>query len=72
VGDWNYEEETVKGSKIKVELNGFVILDADLSTVKEFMANSPHPGKDRTSGYFGFAGHTDPVEFRNVAIKPLP
>jgi hypothetical protein len=72
VGDWNYEEVTVKGSKIKVELNGFVILDADLSTVKEFMANSPHPGKDRTSGYFGFAGHTDPVEFRNVAIKPLP
>ena len=72
VGEWNYEEVTVKGPKIKVELNGTVIVDADVSTVKEFMANSPHPGKDRTSGYFGFAGHTDPVEFRNVAIKPLP
>ena len=36
------------------------------------MANSAHPGKDRTTGYFGFAGHNDPVEFRNVAIKPLP
>ncbi len=71
VGQWNFEEVTVKGSKIKVELNGTIILDADLSTVKEFMANSPHPGKDRTSGYFGFAGHNDPVEFRSVSIKTL-
>ncbi|WP_165249520.1 3-keto-disaccharide hydrolase [Paludisphaera soli] len=71
VGEWNYEKVTVKGPKIQVELNGTVILDADLSTVKEFMADSPHPGKDRTRGYFGFAGHNDPVEFRNVSIKPL-
>ena len=56
---------------LKVELNGTVILDTDLSAVKEFMANSPHPGKDRTSGFFGLAGHNDPVEFRNLAIKPL-
>jgi Domain of Unknown Function (DUF1080) len=70
-GQWNFQEVTVKGSKIKVELNGTVILDTDLADVKEFMADSPHPGKDRTSGYFGFAGHSDPVEFRNVAIKPL-
>jgi hypothetical protein len=70
-GEWNSEEVTVKGPKIKVELNGTVILDTDLSTVKEFMANSPHPGKDRTKGYFGFAGHGDAVEFRNVSVKPL-
>jgi hypothetical protein len=54
-----------------VELNGAVILDADLATAKDFMANSPHPGKDRTSGFFGFAGHNDPVAFRNVSIKKL-
>ncbi len=71
VGQWNFEEVTVKGSKIKVELNGTVILDADLSQVKEFMANSPHPGKDRSSGYFGLAGHSDPVEFRNLSVKVL-
>lgn len=70
-GEWNYEEVTVQGSKIKVELNGFVILDTDLANVKEFMANSPHPGKDRTRGHFGFAGHNDPVMFRNVRIKEL-
>jgi len=70
-GEWNYQEVTVKGSKIKVELNGSIILDADLSKVKEFMANSPHPGKDRETGYFGFAGHNDPVEFRNIYLKAI-
>lgn len=70
-GDWNYQEVTVRGSTIKVELNGTVILDTDLSTVSEFMAGKPHPGKDRLSGHFGFAGHNDPVMFRNVSIKPL-
>ena len=71
IGEWNYEEVTVRGSTIKVELNGTVILDADLSKVTEFMAGHPHPGKDRTRGHFGFAGHNDPVMFRNIAIKSL-
>ncbi len=71
VGEWNFQEVTVKGSKIKVELNGQVILDTDLSKITEFMANTPHPGKDRTSGHFGFAGHNDPVAFREVRIKKL-
>ncbi len=71
INEWNFEEVTIKGPKIKVELNGTVILDCDLSTVKEFMANSKHPGKDRTKGSFGFAGHNDPVAFRNIQIKPL-
>lgn len=71
IGEWNFQEVTVNGSTVKVELNGSVILDADLSKVTEFMADRPHPGKDRTSGYFGFAGHSDPVEFRNVSIKSL-
>ena len=70
-GEWNYQVVTVKGSTIKVELNGSVILDTDLSKATDFMANSPHPGKDRTEGYFGFAGHNDPVQFRNVSIKKL-
>lgn len=70
-GEWNYQEVTVKGPTIKVELNGTRILDADVSKVTEFMADKPHPGKDRKSGYFGFAGHDDPVMFRNISIKPL-
>ena len=70
-GEWNYQEVTVKGPAIKVELNGTRILDADVSKVTEFMADKPHPGKDRKSGYFGFAGHDDPVMFRDISIKPL-
>ena len=71
VGEWNFQEVTVRGPRIKVELNGSVILDADVSQVHDFMANSPHPGLTRTTGYFGFAGHNDPVEFRDVQVKPL-
>ncbi|MCB1062963.1 MAG: DUF1080 domain-containing protein [Verrucomicrobiae bacterium] len=71
VGEWNYQEVTVKGSTIKVELNGTVILDTDLSKVTEHLADKAHPGKELTSGFFGFAGHNDPVMFRNIAIKRL-
>lgn len=71
VGEWNYQEVTVKGSTIKVVLNGTTILDTDVSKVNEYMADSPHPGKDNESGFFGFAGHGDPVAFRNVRLKAL-
>jgi hypothetical protein len=70
-GEWNEQEVNVKGSRITVELNGSVILAADVAAVKDFMGGKPHPGMTRTSGFFGFAGHGDPVEFRNVAIKRL-
>jgi len=62
---------TVKGSTIKVELNGSVILDADLSKVTEFHGDKKHPGKDLAKGFFGFAGHNDPVSFRKIAIRKL-
>jgi hypothetical protein len=71
VGEWNVMEVTARGPTIQVELNGTRIVDGDVSKVTEFMGNKPHPGKDRTSGHFGFAGHNDPVAFRNIAIKKL-
>ncbi|HEY5311734.1 MAG TPA: DUF1080 domain-containing protein [Pirellulales bacterium] len=70
-GEWNFEEVTVRGSTIKVELNGSIILDTDLSKVTDFMKDTPHPGKDLRRGHFGFAGHRDPVQFRHIRIKPL-
>jgi len=50
-----------------------VILDADLSKVDmaKVMAQKAHPGKDRKSGVFGFAGHNDPVEIKDVFVRPL-
>src|SRR5262245_3301306 len=71
IGDWNFMEVTVKGPKITVELNGTRIADGDVSQVKEFMGDKAHPGKDRTSGHFGFAGHGDPVAFRKIRIRPI-
>lgn len=71
VGEWNFQTVKIQGSTIQVELNGTQILDTDLSTITDFMAETKHPGKDRPSGYFGFAGHNDPVAFRNIFIKEL-
>jgi hypothetical protein len=70
-GEWNLQEVKVVGSTINVELNGTVILNCDVAKITEYMANSPHPGKDRTTGHFGFAGHSDPVEFRKIEIKKI-
>ena len=69
-GAWNFQEVTVIGSTIRVELNGTRILDADLSEVTEFMYEpSRFAGRARTSGHVGFAGHQDPVRFRAVSLR---
>lgn len=70
-GEWNYQQVTVKGSAIQVELNGYTILDTDLSKITEYAGGTAHPGKILKSGHFGFAGHSDAVRFRNVSIKRL-
>ncbi len=73
IGEWNFQEVSVLGSRVRVELNGTAILDADLATIDlpSVLAGKPHPGKDRPSGFFGFAGHNDPVEFRDILLKSL-
>ena len=69
---WNFQEVTVDGSRIKVELNGTVILDGDLAEVKEFMGDpEKFTGRHRARGHFGLAGHNDPVQFRNIKIRRL-
>jgi hypothetical protein len=70
-GEWNFQTVDVVGSTLKVELNGTVILDTDLSKIADYMAGKFHPGKDVTKGHFGFAGHNDPVSFRNILLKEL-
>lgn len=72
VGEWNYQEVTVEGSRIRVELNGSTIVDVDVADITEYKDGIDHPGKMLPRGYFGFAGHNDPVKFRNIAIKELP
>ena len=70
-GEWNTEEIMANGSKIRVTLNGVIILDADLSTVHEEAVLKKHPGLQRKAGHIGFLGHGSLVEFRNIRIKEL-
>ena len=72
VGEWNFQEVTVDGSRIKVELNGTLILNADLANVEKPMYDlGKFKGRLRKSGYFGFAGHGDAVSFRSISIRNI-
>jgi HEAT repeat protein len=72
-GQWNYQEVIAKGSKIKITLNGTVILDGD---IKEASKNGTadhkeHPGLLREKGHIGFLGHGSVVKFKNIRLKDL-
>lgn len=69
-GEWNTEEIIAIGPKIKVIVNGIVIVDADITDAKP-VDGKEHPGLKNTSGHIGFLGHNDPVEFRNVRVKKI-
>ena len=73
LGEWNYQEVIVQGPKIKVILNGDVILDADISEARKNGAadGQKHPGLMRESGHIGFLGHGSELQFRNIRIKDL-
>jgi hypothetical protein len=70
-GEWNEEEIMAQGSRIRVTLNGVIILDADLTNVREEATLKKHPGLKKKSGHIGFLGHGTLVEFRNIRIKAL-
>lgn len=70
-GEWNYQQVTVSGSTIRVELNGTEILNTDLAKITQHKDGKLPPGVKNTQGFFGFAGHNDPVAFRNISIKRL-
>lgn len=71
-GEWNEQEVTCIGRKVKVALNGKTILDADINTITDAAKIQKHPGLFRERGHIGFLGHNDHVEFRNIRIKEIP
>jgi hypothetical protein len=73
VGEWNEEEVIAQGNKIKVILNGEVILDGDiaLATKEGTPDHKEHPGLINKTGHIGFLGHGSPLKFRNLRIKEL-
>jgi hypothetical protein len=73
-GEWNSEEVTVDGTKIRVVVNGKTIIDADIAPFRDGQPTpdgKPHPGLQRRQGHIGFAGHRDEVHFRNIVIHSL-
>ena len=75
VGEWNTEEIVADGNRIKVTLNGTVILDGDIAKESKNFTQTidkrDHPGLSNKSGHIGFLGHGSWVAFRNLRIKEL-
>lgn len=68
VGEWNYQNVIADGTKIKVYLNGYRILDIDLT---DFKQRDNHPGMLYKKGHIGFLGHGDEIWFKGVRVKEL-
>ncbi|MBF0198076.1 MAG: DUF1080 domain-containing protein [Planctomycetes bacterium] len=70
VGEWNEQEIHVLDSIIKITLNGKLILDVDLDTIKPNLSGK-HKGAWNETGHLGLLGHGKGVRFRNLRIKEI-
>jgi hypothetical protein len=72
-GEWNQEEIMVKGTKIKVTLNGTVITEGDYAEASKngTIDHKEHPGLLRTTGHIAFLGHGEVLRFKNMRVKVL-
>jgi hypothetical protein len=63
----------VKGTKIKVVLNGTVIVEGDYAAASKngTMDHKEHPGLLNKTGHLGFLGHGDVVRFKNMRVKRI-
>ncbi len=68
-GQWQTYHIVCDGRKVKVTLNGIVVVDANLDDHKDKEAT--HPGLKRTTGYIGLQDHGTPVAYRNIRIRTL-
>ena len=73
-GEWNVQEILCDGRRVKITLNGAVIVDANLDQVKP-LDKLDHPGLQNKAGHIILFAHGDygaKVYFRNMIIKELP
>jgi HEAT repeat protein len=73
LGEWNYEEVYIKGTQIRITLNGTVIVDSDIAGPRDngTMDHNEHPGLKNSTGHIGFLGHGSVVKFKDIRIKDL-
>jgi hypothetical protein len=72
-GQWNSEEVVCRGRRVRVILNGAVIVDADLdeASTPKTLDGRDHPGLKRAKGHIAFLGHGHRVELRNLRVREL-
>ncbi len=69
-GEWNHQRVTLLGPSLLVELNGQIILRANLD---DLAARHPtHQGAKRRAGHIAWLGHGDRVAFKNIRIRETP
>ncbi len=74
-GEWQTMRIVAKGPRIAIELNGTLIVDANLDDHQDRVEADPekklaaHPGLARKTGHIGLQSHDGRVEFRNVYLK---
>ncbi len=73
LGEWNQEEIRIQGDKIKITLNGKVIVDGDIKEASKngTLDKKDHPGLKNKTGHIGFLGHGTEVFFRNIRVKKI-
>jgi len=73
VGEWNTQEVIAQGDRIKITLNGEVIIDGDLREASKngTLDGMNHPGLLNKKGHIAFLGHGSEVKFRNIRIREL-
>ncbi|MBK5719858.1 DUF1080 domain-containing protein [Dysgonomonas sp. Marseille-P4677] len=70
IGEWNEQEVRVEGLKIKIILNGVLILDGNIGDLpSQRLKRNPRLLYEK--GHIAFLGHDSEVMFRNIRVKDL-
>jgi hypothetical protein len=69
-GEWQKMDIVADGKRVKVTLNGTLVVDTNLKDHVDSAAK--HPGITRDKGYVGLQNHGSRLDFRNIRIRELP
>jgi hypothetical protein len=72
--EWNAVEVECVGPRIRVRMNGQLVLDADqtqLADISKKPAGAPAPKDKPLSGFVALQSHSGQVEFRKVQVREI-